>query len=408
MLPDEHANDQSPETKTEPAQPEAHTAVSAAAGHLAVSPAQQLKNTRRDLALAITAIVLLLVVIAIMASVMTHKKASSPQASQQSSSHTTQPQQRATASPAQQVAGLKLDTAKSYGNKYANGLLPVGDGKYSTTGAKQGYVYACSAYARNLASDQGGADTRGPWFTNNNSQYDLSKKVHVRGAISWQGNITNTISGANRVVTTNDLPSGHTTGIYPIASSDPAYVYDRNPNSIKSQSLTYTLPASPTYGDPSCMGGEAGVMLTGVALFNAFDAGGRDAGAWEVQDSCGGHPEKTGEYHYHTLSSCITDIGVTKVIGFALDGFPITGPKVADNNILTTSDLDECHGMVSTITLDGKQVIMYHYVMTQDFPYSVSCFRGKAVSPPGQPQGTAAGAGQQQPPSGMAIGAPPR
>ena len=33
------------------------------------------------------------------------------------------------------------------------------------------------------------------------------------------------------------------------------------------------------------------MMITGVALFDAFDAGGRDAGAWEVQDGCNGHPQ---------------------------------------------------------------------------------------------------------------------
>ena len=75
------------------------------------------------------------------------------------------------------------------------------------------------------------------------------------------------------------------------------------------------------------------------------------------------------------------------MIGFALDGFPITGPKVGTNNILTTSDLDECHGITSTITLDGKPVETYHYVMTQDFPYSASCFRSTAAQPPGQPAG---------------------
>jgi hypothetical protein len=143
------------------------------------------------------------------------------------------------------------------------------------------------------------------------------------------------------------------------------------------------VPASPTINAPaSCVGGEAGVMLTGVALFNAFDAGGRDAGAWEVQDGCDGHPQMSSEYHYHTLSRCIQDTSVSTVIGFALDGFPITGPKVGPNNILTTGDLDECHGITSTITLDGKSVTTYHYVMTQDFPYSVSCFRGTAVSAP--------------------------
>lgn len=42
-----------------------------------------------------------------------------------------------------------------------------------------------------------------------------------------------------------------------------------------------------------------------------------------------------------------------------------------------TNDLDECHGIISQIKLDGKYVNSYHYVMTKDFPYSVSCFKGK-------------------------------
>jgi hypothetical protein len=297
--------------------------------------------------------------------------------------------------------GLKLDPHKNYGNKYANGILPVGDGKYSTTAAKQGYVYACSTYAQSLSSGQGGAGTRGPWFTNNNTEYDINKKVHVAGSVSWHGSFSDIITGDNRIITTNDLPN-HVTGIFPIAATDPAYAYDRNPNSIAAQSLTYTLSATPVYGSPQCMGGEAGVMLTGVALFNAFDAGGRDAGAWEVQDQCSGHPQSSHEYHYHTLSSCISDTSVSTVIGFALDGYPITGPKISQNNILTTSDLDECHGIVSIVALDGKKVTTYHYVMTQDFPYSVSCFRAKPST-----TGPSAGGPQAGPPSNQ-LGPPPR
>lgn len=60
-----------------------------------------------------------------------------------------------------------------------------------------------------------------------------------------------------------------------------------------------------------------------------------------------------------------------------------TGPKLSEENILSTTDLDECHGITSTIELDGKRAKTYHYVMTRDFPYSVSCFRASAIPPPG-------------------------
>jgi hypothetical protein len=128
------------------------------------------------------------------------------------------------------------------------------------------------------------------------------------------------------------------------------------------------------------MGGEVGVMLSGVPLFNAFDAGLRDALAHELQDSCDGHPQGGGVYHYHSLSSCFSDTSIGKVLGYALDGFPITGAKVAEGKYLTTEDLDVCHGITSEIVIDGKKTVSYHYVMTRDFPYSVSCFRGKPSS----------------------------
>jgi YHYH protein len=277
---------------------------------------------------------------------------------------------------------LTLDTGKDYGDEYADGILPVGDGRYTTDAPKQGSVYVCRAPA-----GEGGAMTRGPWFANDNTEYDINKKVAVEGDVQWDARYSMSIDGETRVITTNDLPRDHTTGVFPVQPSDPAYQYDRNPNSIAAQSLTYRLDAAPSVEErsPSCVSGEAGVMNTGVALFDAFDAGGRDAGAWEVQDGCDGHPQISHEYHYHTLSSCIRDTSVRTVIGFALDGFPITGPMIAASNILTTADLDVCHGITSEIELDGKTVTMYHYVMTQDFPYSVSCFRGTAVQPPGRP-----------------------
>lgn len=299
------------------------------------------------------------------------------------------------------VGTLKLDTAKNYGDKYANGILPVGDNQYSTDKATKGKIYMC--HNNFVPSSQAGAQSRGPWFVGT-TKWDVNKKAAIKGSVSWKSVMSNTVSGATRTISTNDLPS-HTTGVFPVASSDPAKVYDANPNTISSQSLTYSLSASPSFGEPHCMGGEIGVMLTGIALFNGFDAGGRDAGAWEVQDSCNGHPQGSGIYHYHTLSRCIKDIDVKTVIGFALDGFPITGPTIGKGNYLTTDDLDECHGITSAINLDGKTKTMYHYVMTQDFPYSASCFRAEAIQSPGQhSSGSQTGGGQMpsggQPPQG--------
>lgn len=276
------------------------------------------------------------------------------------------------------VTDLVLDPDHDYGDKYADGILPVGDGLLSTSGPSQGSIYLCRE-----GGDGGGAFERGPWFVNDDTEWDINLKIAVEGSVEWDGEYSMELTDTERTISTNAVPFDHTTGVFPVAQSDPAYEYDRNPNTISEHSLVYALSASPVVADePNCMGGESGVMVSGVALFNAFDAGNRDAGAWEIQDSCEGHPQMDGEYHYHTLPSCTADISVDTVIGFALDGFPITGPMVGEANILTTSDLDECHGITSTITLDDEEVTTYHYVMTQDFPYSVSCFRSSAVDPP--------------------------
>ncbi len=292
------------------------------------------------------------------------------------------------------------------GDKYANGSVPLGDYKYVTSAAKKGYVYLC-----NVHKDNPGSMVNGPWITG--STWNFKKKVTVDGAITWkQATFSNVISGAYRVMTGNDLPVGQTTGVFPVASSDDAHAYDPNPNTIKVQTQKNTLPATPVYSaTPYCMGGEVGVMKNGVALFNGFDAGLRDAAAHEVQDSNDGHPQGSGEYHYHSLPAFLYNATVFTVIGFAYDGFPITGPVVTDGKYLTTDNLDECHGLTSTVTLDGKQVTTYHYVMTYDFPYSASCFRGKSSfvsSPNGAPQSGGAGATSASSAGPSSGGTPPQ
>ncbi|MBI5227006.1 YHYH protein [Candidatus Micrarchaeota archaeon] len=256
-------------------------------------------------------------------------------------------------------------------------LLPLGDGKYSTS-PKVGYIYSCDTQFNG-----GGAFKDGPWIEG--SVWDPSKKVTVDGAVVWKnGKLTITLSGDKRRIVSNDLPN-HTTGVFPISSNDDAYQYDRNPNSIKEQSIDISLAANPTLVDnPSCGSGTVGIMLSGVPLFNGFDAGGRDAVAHEIQDSCGGHPQVSGQYHYHSESSCLNDSGGkathSDLLGYSLDGFGIYGEYGENGTLLHAADLDECHGQTHAIMWDGKTQVMYHYHFTEDFPYSIGCFRAKPVS----------------------------
>jgi hypothetical protein len=319
-----------------------------------------------------------LIIIVILVVLLVHKKqAVAPQVADTSTEISSKNESKSAVSnvtSSQKV--LSPDELLTLGdNKYADGKnLPLGDGKYVTSAPKKGYIYLC-----NVHKDNPGSMVNGPWM--HGTTWNLSEKVSVEGSVSWkQATFSNVVSGLSRVLTGNDLPINHTTGVFPVSRTTDAGKYDPNPNTISAQSLSVTLPAHPTYSDtPYCMGGEVGVMLSGVALFNGFDAGLRDAAAHELQDSCEGHPQGSGEYHYHSLSSCFKDTNVSTVLGYAYDGFPITGAKVADNTYLTTEDLDECHGITSSVMIDGISTDTYHYVMTADFPYSASCFRGKPV-----------------------------
>jgi len=272
--------------------------------------------------------------------------------------------------------------------------LTVGDGKYSTS-PQTGYVYSCQT-----SFNGGGASGTGSWM-NGDGTWDATKKAAVDGSVTWPGSFTVSIQGDQRVFTGNDLPN-HTTGNFPISPSDDAYAVDRNPNSIKEQSISLSLPVTPSAAaQPNCVGGEIGIMLSGVVIFSAFDAEGHDAAAHEVQDNCDGHPQVSGFYHYHNLSDCIVDnaAGHSALMGYAFDGYGIYGYYSEDGAEVTNADLDQCHGHTHMVEWDGQMVEMYHYHATHEFPYVVSCFHGepavRALSS-GEGQGQQGGTQQNQ------------
>jgi hypothetical protein len=262
-------------------------------------------------------------------------------------------------------------------------FLPLGDGKVTTSGAKRGYVYACSTWTPPGA---GGAFAEGSWIRGDGT-FDLSAKATVDGHVTWsQARFSDKREGSQRVLKGNDLPTKQTTGEFPIKSSDDAYRYDRNPNSIAERQHTYSLPLHPqATSSPNCLtGGPIGVAKNGVAIYDALDAENRDAVAHEVQDSCGGHPQKQGEYHYHSIPSCLTAGESTHkasgLVGFALDGYPIFGPRGHGGKLLSDADLDACHGKTSKVFFEGRWQRIYHYSATLEYPYTLGCFHGTPVS----------------------------
>lgn len=271
--------------------------------------------------------------------------------------------------------------------------LPLGDDRYTTGAEKKGYVYSC------IADFNGsGAFAQGPWIDPEAGTWDLTEKIYVEGHVDWRSQFSAQVNGSERELEGNGLPP-QPSGEFPVRESDPAYEYDRNPNSISEYDLRAALPADPKRtGEASCVGGTIGVMRNGIPLFSAFDAGGRDAVATEIQDDCDAHPEKTGQYHYHGLSSCLyasSSDARSELLGWALDGFGIYVERDPDGTMLSSADLDECHGRTSTVEWNGEQRRMYHYVMTLDFPYAVACYRGTAIE---EAEGLALGAPGAGPP----------
>ncbi|HEY1651687.1 MAG TPA: YHYH protein [Acidimicrobiales bacterium] len=269
------------------------------------------------------------------------------------------------------------------GTPIADTAIPLGDGKLSTT-PQIGDVDSCQTQF----SSVGGAQADGPWINTSAATWNATTKIHVQGATTWpNASHSFIVSGPQRVLVTNDLPTGATTGTFPIASSDPAYQYDRNPNSVTAQSYRWSVPADPTAAEtPSCIGqGPIGISVDGVVFFNALDDEGRDAGAHELQDSCDGHPQMQGVYHYHTYSPCLATAasnaaGSSTLVGYALDGYGIYLERDAQGNLPTDADLDACHGRTSAVRWDGRRVVMYHYDITEEYPYTVGCYHATPVS----------------------------
>jgi hypothetical protein len=278
-----------------------------------------------------------------------------------------------------------------------NELLTVATGTSASAPAK-GSLFVCP---RTIDTPFGPLDfpttftaASTPWASD--GVIDISKIAVVPGSVTVEHEFTISTSDTERRLKGNGLPN-HPIGTFPIPADSEAYQYyaalpaEGYANAaeipVGPYDLDLVIPKDPVVNaTPTCLKS----LITGVALETgvawhaeiALDSQLKlyDPNAALPTDECFGHPYLE-QYHYHGYSyKCLPNQGnageQSPLMGYAVDGFGIYGPLDANGEWITNDQLDECHGMTSMINWDGEMVEMYHYVLNNEFPYSVGCLRG--------------------------------
>ncbi len=151
------------------------------------------------------------------------------------------------------------------------------------------------------------------------------------------------------------------------------YTFKVNPNTISEQSFTFKIPVSPKIATNHAATplGAIGIALNGVPFFNQYAGPNNQELTSEIAsfDKYYGHPQATGQYHYHVEPLYLTTVKSTKsgLMGFLLDGFPVYGPQEENGTTVMGSNLDVYHGHTHA-TVDFPNGT-YHYHFTSDAPY---------------------------------------
>ncbi len=183
------------------------------------------------------------------------------------------------------------------------------------------------------------------------------------------------VNGNTVIFTTQDLPN-HTSPYWP--TNNPLYAayngtnsnWNINPNTISEQNIVFTMSLNPAEAsNKQATGlGPIGISRNGVVFFNQY-AGPDQPLTNEINsfDQWLGHPQRTGQYHYHIEPTYLTQqFGDDAFLGLLADGFPVYGP-VENGETITNGDLDDYHGHTSA-TVDFPDGI-YHYHITSEDPY---------------------------------------
>ena len=221
------------------------------------------------------------------------------------------------------------------------------------------------------------------------------------------------LTASKRIIESNAIPN-HMPGQFPNRG---------NPHRIEAQSFRFEMPLYPKMNAGSIQLDRSlfGVAVNGVP----FDPG--TAETWEnrrdtiwrvegIHPTQGGqlgldvhnaHVQPTGTYHYHGIPHGLVASQAkkgTRLIGYAADGFPIYAPR--DNYqssyrlkagsrpggsdapsgrydgtytpdfeyVEGLGNLDACNGQFASTNEHPDGI--YHYVLTETFPYIPRCFMG--------------------------------
>jgi hypothetical protein len=230
---------------------------------------------------------------------------------------------------------------------------------------------------------------------------------YVEGNVRWRNHRFKEIRRLyTRRFVGNNLPT-HTTGEFPVKEGTAAYPYykaapgdapyetaDQIP--ITAYNLDITVPRSPSYNVvPTCIDQLVSGVATQTGVVWHVNIAPASSTVYEDPiaalpvDECFGHPynypgDPRGQYHYHGWSwKCFPKQGNPKrhspLLGYALDGFGIYGPRGEGGKVVTNDELDECHGHFGVVNWEGRKRNMYHYHLNYEFPYGPGCLRGRPL-----------------------------
>ncbi len=229
-----------------------------------------------------------------------------------------------------------------------------------------------------------------PFVGNMNSvlrKGEKDREGHIAGSdTAISDNVTVRFDSTSLIIHTRGLPN-HPTGLFPATG----FGLMGNPNYIIEQDSTYYLPLEPKEREGHTITdrrnsnhalnmGPIGIAANGIVFFNPFDADSQDA--TNFMDSCCGHPNPFGQYHYHKYPICVntpwSDDGDahSPLLGFAFDGFPIYGPY--ESKGVMARDLSGENKLNGFNMHYDPQRGWHYHVTPGQFPYIIGGYWGSA------------------------------